>query len=307
MFDLINNLMKLLESVIDYPRESLDLQVWNLTEGGEYEINPSVKRKIMQTLGTYSDVPEIHTLADEIHIVGSICTNQYVENTDIDVHLVVPKDSVYYNDEEFQEEVHKWFKEEGNKQYVGEHPIEVYIQFNPNQELMSDGVYDLVSDKWIKGPKVVPIDYDPYDDFSDVMDDVRSVVKDIDLMMGELKRDVIDYEVMKKALANLPAKDRGKLHSKIQSKLDEIESDIHELYKERKDLANNRELASQPKTPDEALKSAKLASEWREKNVTFKYIARYHYLSVIKELEDLMNGGIDEEDVMDVKKVIGEV
>lgn len=306
MFDLIENLFRISESVIDYPRETLDPQVWNKVGDG-YKLIKSVKEFILKVLESYGNTPKINKLADKIHIVGSICTNQYNDDTDIDVHLVIPENSVYYKDENFKDSVHNWFKKPGNEKFVGKHPIEVYIQFNPNQELLSDGVYDIILDKWIKGPKILPLDYDPYDDFSDIMDDVRSVVKDIDLLMGELKRDIIDYDVMKKALLTIPAKYRGKLYTKIQSKLDEIENGIRELYNERNDLIKNRELISQPSTPEEALNSVELAKEWRDNNAIFKFVSRYKYLKIIKDLEEIMDDGIDDNDINSIKKIINDV
>jgi len=307
--DLIGKLIRLHESIIDYPMAGLDLSVWN-EKGGAYTLRGDVKRKIISTLRLYTDTDLINLAAKnedgepEIHIVGSICTNQYTEDTDIDVHIVVPEDSEIFEDELFQEQVHDWFKEEGNLSYIGKHPIEVYLQFNPNQELLSDGVYTIFTDGWVKGPKIVPQDYDPYDDFTDLFDDIRSLVKDVDLGLGELKRDIIDYQTIQLAIQRIPANKRGDLHGRLNQKLHEIESDIKELYRNRQKLTKSREISSQPRTPEEALKSVEIAKEWRDRNAIFKFVGRYKYLRVIKELEQLIDGGIEDQDVPDIKKVV---
>jgi len=309
--DLIGKLIRLHESIIDYPMAGLDLSVWNDDGSGDaYTLRGDVKRKIISTLGLYTDADLVDIAAKnedgepEIHIVGSMCTNQYTEDTDIDVHIVVPEDSEFFEDPLFQEQVHNWFKEEENLSYIGKHPIEVYIQFNPNQELLSDGVYAIFSDEWVKGPKIVPQDYDPYDDFTDLFDDIRSLVKDVDLGLGELKRDIIDYETVQLAIQKIPANKRGDLHGRLNQKLHEIESDIKDLYKKRRELTKSREISSQPRTPEEALKSVEIAKEWRDKNAIFKFVGRYKYLRVIKELEQLIDGGIEDQDVPDIKKVV---
>ena len=331
--DLIERLLHLNDSMVDFPRPDLDLSVWNKTDShtsdgipGAYTLKPDVKKKILDTLDKYPDTKLIKIAArastaevdggidqsavPEIHVIGSICTNQYVDDSDIDVHIVVSQESKSFNDEYLQDAVNGWFKEESNKQFVGKHPIEVYLQFNPNQELLADGVYHLMTGEWIKGPKVVPNGYNPYEDFSHVFDDVRSTVQGVDLMLGELKRDVIDYETIKTAITRLPKKERGDLKAALEAKLEEIEQDIQGLYKKRKDLAKSRELASQPKTPEEALKSAELTKEWRDKNAAFKFVARYQYMRVIKELESLLddeNGELTGSDVKKVKKIVGGV
>lgn len=319
--DLLERLLHLNDSMVDFPRPDLDPSVWDKTSShtndgvpGAYTLKPDVKKKILDTLDKYPDTKLIDGAAhdkdgnEEIHIIGSICTNQYVDDSDIDVHIVVSQESKSFNDEDFQDAVNDWFKEESNKQFVGKHPIEVYLQFNPNQELLADGVYHLMTGEWIKGPKVVPNDYNPYEDFSHVFDDVRSTIQGVDLMLGELKRDVIDYETIKAAIAGLPKKERGDLKAVLEAKLEEIEQDIQGLYKKRKDLAKSRELASQPKTPEEALKSAELTKEWRDKNAAFKFIARYQYMRVIKELDGLLDDGeLIGSDVKKVKKIVGGV
>lgn len=310
MYDLVGKLIRLNESMVDYPRERLDQSMW-VSHSGTYKLRDDSKDKIISTLRLYTELDLIN-LADktksgepEIHITGSICTNQYVDDTDIDVHIVVSPDSDVFGDEGIQDQVKDWFAEDGNRQYIGSHPIEVYLQFNSSQEYLSDGVYNLFTDEWIKGPKVVPLDYDPYDDFSDLFSEISSTLKDVDLGIGELKRDVIDYETMKSAIQYIPPDKRGSIHGQLVSKLREIESDIKELYKERKDLTKGRELSSQPKTPEEALTSVKLAKEWRDRNAVFKFVGRYKYLRIIKDLEQIIDDGIGDQDVDSIKKVVG--
>ncbi len=120
-----------------------------------------------------------------------------------------------------------------------------------------------------------------------------------------MKRDVIDYEVIKLALNKIPPGKRGDTHGRLSRKLDEIEGDIKELYRKRETLTKTRELVSKPSTPEEALKSVKLAKEWRDKNALFKFIGRYKYLRVIKDLESIIDGGIEDQDVDNIKKVVG--
>jgi predicted nucleotidyltransferase len=305
---LLDRLIHLNESIIDFPRKDLDSSIWD-SDGGSYKMKPEVKKKIVRHLKSFPDEDLLHLTNNEenIHVVGSICTNQWKEDSDIDVHVVLPDDSEYLNDERFLDRVKEWFEEE-HLEYVGKHPIEVYIQSNPNQEWMADGIYALLEDEWLKDPRIVPLDYDPYDDFSRVFADFKNVVKDEDLMLGEIKRDVIDYETIKLAMKKLPKDQKQALKAKLESKLDEIESGIKELYNKRKELIDIRKMASSPSSPEEAMELAKESSKWRDANATFKLVARYRYLKVIKELEKLLDdttGELDDEDVEKVDKIVG--
>jgi len=301
------------ESSIDFPREDLDLDVWK-KEDNTYVIHPAVRRKILNFIAKYpeEDLIDIAAAGESksatIHIVGSIGTNQYLDDSDIDVHIVVSKDSEYHGDEEFQEKTRKWFNEHRDEYdgYVGKHPIEIYLQYDPAQDFMSDSCYDLLADEWIVGPKIVSLDYDPYEDFSHIADDIRSAVQNADILFGELKRDLIDYDVIKLAMEKMPEEDKKRLLNKLKDKLDELENDIKALYKKRKEWAELRHSASKPATPEQALKDVELARKWRDTNAIFKFIDRYKYLKTIGDLEKLLaDDEITPDEVNIIKKIVG--
>jgi len=283
------------ESSIDFPQKDLDPSIW-LKEDDTYRIRPGIRRKILDVIGRYPDMDLIDTAsagisdAATIHIVGSITTNQYLEDSDVDVHIVVSKDSDFHGDEDFQNEVIQWFNDNRDEigGYAGKHPIEIYLQYNPDQDLMSDGCYDLLADEWLAGPKVVPSDYDPYEDFSHIADDLRNTVEDADKLLGELKRDVIDYKVIEQAMKQLSPDQKGLFLGRLKNKLEEIEENIRALYAKRKDWVDARRVASKPSTPEEALKDVELAKKWKDTNAIFKFINRYRYLRTIRDLEELL-------------------
>lgn len=290
----------MVESSIDFPREDLDDAVWN-KDGDTYRIKPEVQANIFTFIKRYEDIDLIDT-ADEIHLVGSIASNQYDDDADIDVHIV-PKSNEGW-DEDTVVALRKWFdkhRDEFNG-YVEGHPIEVYIQTNSLQDMMSVGNYDLINDKWLNGPTIVDKDYDPYEDFSHIADDVKSLVKNADVLFGELKRDIIDFDVIKTAIEDMSQEDRKNLLQKLKLKLDEIESDIELLYKERKGFVDVRTSMD----PEVALKDVEHMKQWQDSNATFKFINRYKYLKVIGALNDVLKDGEVTPDEMDqIKSVMG--
>lgn len=303
------------ESSIDFPRKDLDSSVW-LREGDTYKIKSEVKRKIFDIIGKYPDMDLIDTAAAgisdaaTIHIVGSIGTNQFLDDSDMDVHIVVSKDSDFHGDEDFQDKVIKWFNEHRDEigGYIGKHPIEIYLQYDPKQDLMSDGCYDLIADKWLTGPKIVPPDYDPYKDFSGIADDLRNMVEDADRLFGELKRDVIDYSVIEQAMNQLSLEQKELFLGRLKSKLEEIEEDIKALYIKRKEWVDARRMASKPSSPEEALEDVELARRWKDQNALFKFVNRYQYLKTIKALEELLaDDEISPREVDTIRGIVGGV
>ncbi len=297
-------LEKIEESSIDFPRESLDSAVWDL-EGKIPILRADVKKKILAILERYPDVPLLE-IAEEIRIVGSIGTNQFLPTADLDCHII-PKNLEEW-DEEKTNKVIRWFNENRDEidGRIKAHPLEVYIQLNPSQDLMSDGVYDLLKDVWLVGPKIVPMSSDPYNDFSHIADDIRDTVEDADKLFGELKRDVIDFEVITDAMEQMSGEDKDRLVIKLEAKLEELEIDIEALYQKKGEWTAARRGASKPETPEQALKDVELARHWKDVNATFKFVNRYQYLRTINLLKELLGDDeISHSEVSVIKTIMG--
>jgi len=299
---------KVAESSIDYPQQDLDAQVWYRLEDGTYALHPDVKNKILAQLKLYQGF-NLLELADELHVVGSITTNLYSEKADIDVHVVTDEDKLPKGKtpDEWVAGVFKFYKESSSEdRFVGLHPIEVYLQLDKNQDLMSDGVYDLLNDSWIKGPTFTDLSYDPYSVFLPLLADVREIVSDVDLILGELKRDVIDYEVIKQAVAKLPKENKNKLFVSLKDKLVEIEDNLRELMVVKKDWLKARKNAAKPTTPEEALEDVELAKKWLDTNAVFKFLSRYQYMKLIQDLEGVMKDDVlDDTELGQLRSLLG--
>ncbi len=298
---------KMDESLIDYPKNGLSSEIWYY-ENGTYKVRPKIKRKIFLILQLYPE-GNLHEIEGaEYHITGSIATNQYQDDTDIDIHIVVPEGSSW-DSEKVQKDVFRWYKKNREEigAYVYGHPIEVYIQRNPSQEFLSDGVYDLVKDKWLKGPTIVSFDFDPYEEFEDILDDVIEEAEKADILLGELKRDVIDYNLIKSTIQKrLPKEVQKKLLSRLQIRAKEIEDDIEDLYKLRGEWVGDRKSSSQPTSVEQALKDVELAKSWRDKNAIFKFLNRYNYLKLIEDLYTMIeDNSISNQDVNVIRRMIG--
>lgn len=304
------------ESSIDYPQKTLPPEVWELV-GGEYRMKKGVKEYITKLLINYKKL-DITELAKEIHITGSIGTNQYTEESDVDVHCIVDTQELLdYSEtvnaeektpEQWVKDVFKWYND--NRQdilgYIETHPVEVFIQLNPAQEYLSDAVYDFYNDKWIKGPSIRSLDYDPYEDYSSVVKDLQDVLGNTDDLLGELKRDVIDYDVINTAMTRLPEDKRDELEIRLKSKLREIETGIEELMANKEEWIKMRKEHLSPDTPEQALEDLEMVKSWKNKNALFKFLGRYQYLRVIKGLEEIMKtGSVKGKDIRKIKNLLG--
>ena len=299
--------MLLTEATVDFPRAGLDPMVWNKVEGGDYVLRGDVKDMIMDYIQSYPGKENLMELIDELHVVGSIGTNLYTDDADIDVHIVPKFDMLPDSQEqreEFRDEVKKWSHE--NPIYVGEHPMELYIQLMPEQELMGDATYDVMEDIWKKGPRIEKLDYNPYEVFKGVLDNVRNLAQKADVDLGELKRDIIDFETVREAMSKLPLEYKNMLKDELDNKLQEIEDDISSLLKDKKEWVDMRHKSSTPLSKEQALSDIELAKQWNDANAMFKFLNRYKYIRIITELEELMKDDeIDANEIGIIRSVLG--
>lgn len=292
------------ESSVDYPKETLSPDLWE-ERNGEYVLRDDAREKILSFLRSYPEM-DLLTIASAIHLVGSTLTNQYKENSDIDIHIVPEMGDLPGDKVEFVSKVKKWSQE--NPQYIGKHPMEVYIQLNPDQDLLGDAVYEFDTDIWVKGPKIVDLDYDPYGAFKSVLDEMDEITKDSDLAFGELKRDVIDYKTIREAIQNLPNEYREVLLERLRAKLSEVESDIERLLKNKKEWVDARHNASKPTDSKQALEDLETSKKWQDTNAMFKFLNRYNYIRTISDLEKLVKDGeLTSDELPDVEEILGEV
>jgi DNA-binding ferritin-like protein (Dps family) len=292
------------ESTVDFPQEGLDLSVWS-KNGDTYVLREDVQKKILAYISKYPGA-ELRRLFGELHIIGSMATNLYSEDTDIDVHIVPDEDklaAVTDDAEEFQKQVKKWSHD--NPTYIGKHPLEIYIQLIPEQEMLSDGVYDVIDDSWVKGPREYPLEYNPYKVFSDVLGQVRGYAEKADIKMGELKRDVVDYKTLQDAMGKLPKEYREALKKELEVKLGEVETDIEALMKDKKEWVDLRRGSSRP-TAQQAFDDAEVVKKWKNSNALFKFLDRYEYVKIITELERMLDDGyLSNDELSTINNMLG--
>jgi Nucleotidyltransferase domain. len=168
------------ESILDKPKYGLDPDVWSAADGN-YAPTGATRDKISKLVQSVLDRFSPEEMS--VRIVGSITSNQYSEDSDVDVHFTFPG-LTEENREEKNGELREWFSrykdENPEDSKIGTHPIEVYFQPNVFQDLMSVGCYDFVGNRWVVGPELKDAGFDPYSEFYDEdMEYVRDIISDI--------------------------------------------------------------------------------------------------------------------------------
>lgn len=307
--ELIDKLLKVFggvdesiaESAIDFPQAGLPEDIWDKKDG-KYILKPSIKEKVLTYIKSYPG-KSLLDIATEVHICGSLATNLHTQYSDFDVHITVDPKKAKGN--ELVKEVGDWSEE--NPADIDGHPCQIYIQENPSQDYVGDSCWNLLEDFWIKGPKISTLKFNPYDYYSDILDEVEKKAKSCDVKLGSLSRNVIDYASVKDAYHKIPKSGKADLRKLMKEKLKEIEADIETLSQYKKQWVKKRRNVSQPKSIQQAVTDKRMQEEWEKANAIFKFLAKYDYLLTIKALEDILEEDdvLDDEDITAITKVLG--
>ena len=122
------------ESILDAPKQGMDQAVWQETGTGKPELTEEAARVVAGVAEWAVNSGWIPPEAG-VHIIGSIASNQYSDESDIDIHFYGDMlDFKGKDPDDFNAEMRAAFKKftVANPQYadIGGHPVEVYAQRN---------------------------------------------------------------------------------------------------------------------------------------------------------------------------------
>lgn len=271
------NLFK--EAVIDIPRRTYAKDVF---DNADTE-NPKLKQSILDIINAQLKEFEKLYPIKRYSLVGSIITKNYRDDADLDINVlfdVAPADR-----EAVRIKLAHELRGINGKLIPGtKHPINYYIITDPNvketNDKMADGVFDIKNNTWARKPKEFKFDAERY------AADFEKKVKEIDVVEGELKRDIIDY----KELTELNPGDVLHLQEIINDKMDQIENDIKQLVSIGNTVLKDRQDAfATDMTPEEIKTFGK--KNLLPKNVIYKMLEKYHYLRLYHQLKDILDDG----------------
>ena len=114
----------------------------------------------------------------------------------------------------------------------------------------------------------------------------------LDDMLRDLKTSVIDYDWLEDAVKDV--KDKDKLLSKLESKLEDIENEIADLVEEYGDIKDMR-------TQEYGEEGERHKGKG---NVIFKMTEKYKYLDLLRKLKRIFKGGVQESEVEDIAETL---
>jgi len=287
-----------LESIIDIPRLTYAPGVFDNANTSNPKIKASVKKLINNQIKEFEqDYPIL-----KISLIGSILTKRYRNDADLDINVLfdVPKEK---QEDERVALSQKYLSSKNPDNIQGKeipgtkHPINFYFltdqETYDDQNKKADAVFDIEKDKFVKRPDDFVFNTDLY------VKEFGRKVQELDVIKGELKRDIIDYD----ELQELKPNDILNLQDKINDKLEEIEDGIKDIIKVG-DTANTerRSAFDTDMSPDEIRTYG--VKNRLPKNVIYKMLEKYHYLKFYKKCKQILDDGkVTDAEINSLKEV----
>jgi len=248
-------------------------------------IKPSVIKMIEDQLADFEkEYPVL-----KYTLIGSILTHRYRNDADLDINVLFDVPVEKREDERVRlSKKYLSAKNPDNIQGINipgtKHPVNYYFitdkKTYDDQNAKADAVFDIKGQKFVKRPDDFKFDMNLY------LKDFERKVQEIDVVKGELKRDIIDYD----ELSELKPGEIKDLERRLTSKLNEIEKSIQDLS-DIGDVADaeRRDAFDKDMTPDQ-IKTFSIKNRL-PKNVIYKMLEKYHYLTFLKKCKKILDDG----------------
>jgi len=273
------------ESIIDIPRSTYAPMVFDKEDTRNPVIKPSVIKMIEDQLAEFEkEYPVL-----KYTLIGSILTHRYRNDADLDINVLFDVPADKREDERVR--LSKKYLSASNPDNIQgkeipntKHPVNYYFitdkETYDSQNAKADAVFDIKNQKFVKRPEDFKFDMNLY------LKDFEKKVQEIDVVKGELKRDIIDYD----ELSELKPGEIKDLEKRLTSKLNEIEKSIQDLSNIGDVVdAERRAAFDKDMTPDE-IKTFSIKNRL-PKNVIYKMLEKYHYLTFLKKCKKILDDG----------------
>jgi len=276
---------QLRESIIDIPRSVYAPLVFDDANTS----NPKIKQSVLDMIENQIKEFETEYPVIKIALIGSILTKRYRNDADLDINVLfdVPADKA--EDERIR--LSKQYLSVSNPDNIqgkdisgSQHPVNYYFitdqETYDDQNSKADAVFDIRGNKFIKRPDDFDFDINLY------LKDFEKKVQELDVVKGELKRDIVDYN----ELSELKPGEIKNLQDKLDIKLKEIEASLEDIINIG-DLvdAERRTAFDTDMSPDEIRTFG--VKNRLPKNVIYKMLEKYHYLTFYKKCKKILDDG----------------
>jgi hypothetical protein len=285
------------ESVVDFEKRDLNPAIWR-----DKKIKKSAADQMWKAIDGVLEKAGVEKERLTAAIIeGSNLTYYYNKYTDIDIHLYI--EDVTEEEKDAVGEANKEFNREEVTLEGTNNVLELYLMDEAQLKRVSGPRYDLLKEKWLADPEKVNISADTYKAAVEIS---LTFARDLDLAIGELKRDIIEYVALGMEIEDMLNVDVAKLKRTQEFKVGEIKADMEALnlkflnIKEMRSAAYNIEEYEPKEKTLYYIKAGDADRSYTLNNMIFKILQRFGYIDPLKMLKyDVYNKALEKGDFDD--------
>jgi len=297
-----NKTKRVLGSVLDYPHKGLDQTIWDDSTKMLSTVRKQILTHIEYELNTCG-FTHFDKWIDGIRVIGSITGYQYNSKTDIDIHIrcslnkIIKEESLNIDEDKLVELLKEVRKEINSKNVLIEgtnHPIEITFEHELLHSKAEFGIYDIIMNEWVSPPKTIDIDFDVSEVNSAAVNSAKRIMKDMDTELGESIRDIKDIDQLKETMDGWDGKNKKVFKRKLDEKIKEIEDSLTNIVQ-----LTDRTIKDRHTDYD----------EYSSGNIKFKYLQRYGYVELAKNIakhfaDEDIEVQLNDRDINTVKQIV---
>ena len=188
--------------------DTLNKDIWDSND----KLNSRIRLKLLDIADDFFNSLEVNFVKPiDVILTGSLCSYNWSEFSDIDLHIVVNFNEISENidfvKEYFDSKKNEWNNEHKDLK-IYDYPIELYVQ-NIDEYTNSNGVYSLEKNSWIKKPSIDnlhEIDNNSSEEIKKIASIIMTRIDDYFLYFDENNNDLHKLEILYKAISNLSHK-----------------------------------------------------------------------------------------------------
>ena len=281
------------ESVIDFEKKDLNPALWD---------GKKIRREVVDQIWDAIDpiIKEAEVKRNRLTAVlleGSNLTYYYNKYTDIDIHMFIR--DVTEEEEAIINEAIKEFNKEARPLEGTENRLELYLMGEEQYERKSGARYDLIEEQWLADPKKIDV---PAETYQAAVEISLTFARDLDLAIGELKRDIIEYVALDAEIEDMLNVDIEQFRHTKKMKVSEIKADMEALAMKEQMLKDMRRAAySEEYIPEEEtlyyLEDGEYDRSYTLYNMVFKILQRFGYIDPLKMIKyDIYKKALENKD-----------
>lgn len=280
-------------SITDIVRESLDERIWDIKNGREV-LKKEVKKEILRRLYEglrMRNFQRYDLWIKNIYLVGSLATLQFNETSDIDI-TVETDEPLLVEHSGYGVDAFEKLKELSSVisgEYYDKtlHVINYYFVKDTIDRANFDGIYDVVSDEWVKRYPKLKEGLSLEEIAPEFREKAITVAEILEDKINEVRRNLIDIQIIQDALGGFSEEKQKEIVDFLRKRIIEVEEEIDLLCSFYDELEEMRDKAFEMDEFDETgFLALRFSRAWLPPNIVYKFLERYNLILVLKLLKD---------------------